>query len=116
VAVFGATRTGWYKIGWENPVGVASAAKTIMCWKTMSSPNVGWRRGGLDQSAPHQYYLFGDPVDSGGIIYPELQNVYTYLLYGDPAVGHSAVQTPPDGEIWCGSHGKRRPQDRQRPT
>jgi len=100
VAVFGATRTGWYKIGWLNPG-----------WGGLSSYNYHI----LENYVPHQMsvgaaaaytnllhtqsYLFGDPVDSGGIIWPELQNVYTYLLYGDPAVGHTATQTPPQGEI-----------------
>lgn len=100
VAVFGATRTGWYKIGWLNPG-----------WGGLSSYNYHL----LENYVPHQmsvgaaaayanlihaqYYMFGDPVDSGGIIWPELQNVYTYLLYGDPAVGHTGAQTPPQGEI-----------------
>ncbi len=100
VAVFGATRTGWYKIGWIDPG-----------WGGLSSYNYHV----LENYVPHQmsvgaaaawtnllhtqYYLFGDPVDSGGIIWPELQNVYTYLLYGDPVVGHTAAQTAPEGEI-----------------
>lgn len=100
VAVFGATRTGWYKIGWRNPG-----------WGGLSSYNhhllENYARYGMSIGAAHafanlthtQYYMFGDPVDSGGIIWPELQNVYTYLLFGDPLVGHTATQSPPSGEI-----------------
>lgn len=100
VAVFGATRTGWYKIGWRNPG-----------WGGLSSYNhhllENYVRHGMSIGAAHafanlthtQYYMFGDPVDSGGIIWPELQNVYTYLLYGDPLVGHTSPQSPPAGEI-----------------
>jgi hypothetical protein len=47
-----------------------------------------FRNNKLDLGSAHswanllhtQYYLFGDPIDSEGIIYPELQNVYTYML------------------------------------
>lgn len=100
VTACAATRTGWYKIGWRNPG-----------WGGLSSYNLHYlenlARNGLSSGAAlayanlthTQYYLFGDSMDSGGIIWPELQNVYTYLHYGDPAVGHSAAQTPPLGEI-----------------
>lgn len=96
----GATRTGWYKIGWLNPG-----------WGGLSSYNYHFLENyvthGMSVGAAHaytnllhtQYYLFGDPIDSGGIIWPELQNVYTYLLYGDPAVGHSDAIALPEGEI-----------------
>lgn len=99
VGVIGATRTGWYKPGWQNPG-----------WGGLASYNYHFLENyaafGLSLGAAHafanllhsQYYLFGDPLDSGGIIWPELQNIYTYLLYGDPAIGHSEV-APPDGEI-----------------
>ena len=100
VAAMAATRTGWYKIGWRNPG-----------WGGLSSYNLhyleNFARNGLSSGASlawanllhTQYYLFGDPVDGGGIIYPELQNVYTYLHYGDPAIGHSGSQIQPLGEI-----------------
>lgn len=100
VAVSAATRTGWYKIGWANPG-----------WGGITSYNYHWLENlalnrmsvGAAQAWANlihtQYYLFGDPVDSGGIIYPELQNVYTYMLFGDPAIGHTGTQTPPLGEV-----------------
>ncbi|MFO8144638.1 MAG: C25 family cysteine peptidase [Candidatus Syntrophosphaera sp.] len=100
VNVSASTRTGWYKIGWETPG-----------WGGLSSYNLHWleniTRNQMSVGAAHahaglthtQYYLFGDPVDAGGIIYPELQNVYTNLLYGDPAVGHTPSQEAPLGEI-----------------
>jgi hypothetical protein len=100
VAVSGATRTGWYKIGWANPG-----------WGGISSYNYHWleniANNGMTVGAAQafanlthsQYYLFGDPVDAGGIIYPELQNVYTYLLYGDPALGHIGQENHTSGEI-----------------
>ncbi len=100
VAVFAATRTGWYKIGWQNPG-----------WGGLSSYNYHFLENhmthGMSVGAAHaysnllhtQYYLFGDPIDSDGIIWPELQNVYTYLLFGDPAVGHSPASPESEGEI-----------------
>ncbi|MDZ4182659.1 MAG: C25 family cysteine peptidase, partial [Candidatus Cloacimonadaceae bacterium] len=100
VAVFGATRTGWYKIGWNSPG-----------WGGLTSYNhhllENYARYGMSIGAAYahanllhtQYYLFGDPVDSDGIIWPELQNVYTYMLFGDPAVGHSPSQIQMQGEI-----------------
>lgn len=99
VGVIGATRTGWYKPGWQNPG-----------WGGLSSYNYHFLENyaamGLSLGAAHafanlmhsQYYLFGDPLDTGGIIWPELQNIYTYLLYGDPAVGHNEVPIP-EGEV-----------------
>lgn len=100
VGVLGATRTGWYKVGWRNPG-----------WGGLSSYNhhfvENYRQSGLSLGAAHayanllhtQYYLFGDPIDSGGIIYPELQNVYTYLLFGDPLIGYTPDQQVNPGEI-----------------
>ena len=100
VAVSAATRTGWYKIGWANPG-----------WGGISSYNYHWLENitnntmtvGAAQAFANlthaQYYLFGDPVDAGGIIYPELQNVYTYMLYGDPALGHIGQSNYTNGEI-----------------
>lgn len=99
VGVIAATRTGWYKVGWQNPG-----------WGGLSSYNYHFLENYAEVKMPlgaahayanlmhTQYYLFGDPIDSGGIIWPELQNVYTFLLYGDPAVGHSLTPAP-EGEI-----------------
>lgn len=100
VATIGATRTGWYKIGWINPG-----------WGGLSSYNYHWlenfRSSGFSVGGAHayanllhsQYYLFGDPIDTGGIIWPELQNIYTYLLFGDPAIGHTPEPQQSSGEI-----------------
>lgn len=100
VGVFGATRTGWYKVGWLNPG-----------WGGLSSYNYhlveNYRQSGLCLGAAHaganllhsQYYLFGDPIDSGGIIWPELQNIYTYMYFGDPLVGYTPEMPVPGGEI-----------------
>ncbi len=100
VATVAATRTGWYKIGWQNPG-----------WGGLSSYNYHWienyHRNQMSVGMASAYanllhtqiYLFGDPVDAGGIIWPELQNVYTYLLYGDPAVGYQPQQEAPAASI-----------------
>ena len=100
VGVIAATRTGWYKIGWQNPG-----------WGGLASYNYhfveNFRQAKLDLGSAHswanllhtQFYLFGDPVDNGGIIYPELQNVYTYMLFGDPMLGWNPNQINPTGEI-----------------
>ncbi|MDY0326582.1 MAG: C25 family cysteine peptidase, partial [Candidatus Cloacimonadaceae bacterium] len=99
VAVVAASRTGWYKVGWENPG-----------WGGLSSYNYhfieNYAEGGYSAGAAlayanllhTQYYLFGDPIDDGGIVWPELQNIYTYLLFGDPVLGHSEFLEP-EGEI-----------------
>jgi hypothetical protein len=100
VGVIAATRTGWYKIGWQNPG-----------WGGLASYDYhfveNFRQAKLDLGSAHswanllhtQFYLFGDPVDNGGIIYPELQNVYTYMLFGDPMLGWIPNQINPTGEI-----------------
>ena len=100
VGVLAATRTGWYKIGWQNPG-----------WGGLSSYNYhfleNYRQAGMSLGASYayanllhtRYYLFGDPIDSDGIIYPELQNVYTYLLFGDPLIGYTPTAPAPEGEI-----------------
>lgn len=100
VGVIGATRTGWYKVGWLNPG-----------WGGLSSYNYhfveNYRQSGLSVGAAHavtnllhsQYYLFGDPIDTGGIIWPELQNIYTYLYFGDPLIGYIPETPLPQGEI-----------------
>ncbi len=100
VGVLAATRTGWYKVGWLNPG-----------WGGLSSYNYhfveNFRNNKLDLGSAQawtnllhtQYYLFGDPIDSGGIIYPELQNVYTYMLFGDPMIGWNSNEPDLKGEI-----------------
>ncbi len=100
MADIAATRTGWYKIGWDNPG-----------WGGLNSYNYhfleNYARHGMTVGQAHsyanwlhtQYCLFGDPIDSNGIIWPELQNIYTYLLFGDPAVGYPAQTTAPEGSI-----------------
>ncbi len=100
VGSIAATRTGWYKLGWRNPG-----------WGGLNSYNYHWLEnyvpGGMSLGGAHalanlihtQYYLFGDPVDSGGIIWPELQNVYTYMLLGDPAIGFNGTEPVPIGEV-----------------
>ncbi len=99
VAVIAASRTGWYKVGWQNPG-----------WGGLNSYNYhfleNYAEHGYSAGAAHaftnllhtEYYLFGDPIDAGGIIWPELQNVYAYLLFGDPVLGHSDFPEP-QGEI-----------------
>ena len=99
VAIVAASRTGWYKVGWETPG-----------WGGLSSYNYhfleNYAEGGYSAGAAlayanllhTQYYLFGDPIDDGGIVWPELQNVYTYLLFGDPVLGHTEFPQP-KGEI-----------------
>ncbi len=100
VAGIAATRTGWYKIGWANPG-----------WGGLASYNYhfleNYAQNGMTTGQAHsyanwmhtQYCLFGDPIDSGGIIWPELQNIYTYILFGDPAVGYPAQTNEPAGSI-----------------
>jgi len=99
VGVVAATRTGWYKVGWQNPGwgGISSynyhflenyAEKSFSAGAALAYANLMHTR----------YYLFGDPIDEDGVIWPELQNVYTYILFGDPVLGHSTF-TEPEGEI-----------------
>jgi hypothetical protein len=100
IGVLAATRTGWYKVGWQNPG-----------WGGLSSYNYhfleNFRQAEMSVGASYayanllhtRYYLFGDPIDSGGIIWPELQNVYTYLLFGDPLIGYTPTAPIPQGEI-----------------
>ena len=98
VGVIGATRTGWYKVGWQNPGWGGLSSYNYHFLENYADTNMRLGDAHAYANLMHtQYYLFGDPIDSGGIIWPELQNVYTYLLYGDPAVGISA--SPPEAEI-----------------
>lgn len=100
VASMGATRTGWYKLGWSNP-GWGGLSSYNLHWLENFTRN--WQTCGAALAFANlthtQFYLFGDPVDAGGIIWPELQNVYAYLYYGDPAVGNIGQQNYTQGEI-----------------
>jgi hypothetical protein len=100
VADIAATRTGWYKIGWANPGwgGLSSYNYHFLENYAENGMTVGEAQGYANWLHT-QYCLFGDPIDSDGIIWPELQNVYTYLLFGDPAVGYPAQNNTPAGSI-----------------
>ncbi len=100
VATLAATRTGWYKIGWKNAGwgGLSSYNHHFLENYAYHHQSVGMALA-YANLLHTQVYLFGDPVDSGGIIWPELQNVYTYLLFGDPAVGYTPEATPPSAGI-----------------
>ncbi len=100
VATLAATRTGWYKIGWRNPGwgGLSSYNHHFLENYANYRQSVGMAHA-YTNLLHTQIYLFGDPVDSGGIIYPELQNVYTYLLFGDPAIGYTPEAAPTTAQI-----------------
>lgn len=100
VADISATRTGWYKIGWENPGwgGLSSYNYHVLENYVNFHQTIGQAQGNAN-FLHSNYYLFGDPVDSNGIIWPEQQNVYTYLLFGDPAVGYRPTPVSGNGEI-----------------
>jgi len=100
VGVFAATRTGWYKLGWQNPGwgGLSSYNYHVVENFRQSKTSLGAAQA-YANLLHSQYYLFGDPIDSGGVIWPEQQNIYTYLLYGDPLVGYNPQPIVPQGEI-----------------
>lgn len=100
VANIAATRTGWYKLGWANPGwgGVTSYNYHFLENYAEAGMTVGFAHGYTNWMHT-QYCLFGDPDDTGGIIWPELQNIYTHLLYGDPAIGYPAQTTAPAAQI-----------------
>ncbi len=100
VADIAATRTGWYKIGWANPGwgGLTSYNYHFLENYAQMHMTVGQALGYTNWMHA-QYCFFGDPIDSEGIIWPELQNIYTYLLFGDPAIGYPAQTTTPTGQI-----------------
>jgi len=100
VGVFAATRTGWYKVGWINPGwgGLSSYNYHLVENYRQNKTTIGAAQA-YANLLHSQYYLFGDPIDADGIIWPELQNIYTYLLFGDPLVGYSAQPNLPGGEI-----------------
>ncbi|MDP8231784.1 MAG: C25 family cysteine peptidase, partial [Candidatus Zophobacter franzmannii] len=100
VSTITATRTGWYKIGWINPGwgGCHSQGYYFM-------DNYFTHRQPLGMSlsnANHlfsNYFFFGDPVDTGGIVWPEQKNIYTYTLYGDPLINYVPEHVETEGEI-----------------
>jgi len=100
VGVFAATRTGWYKVGWINPGwgGLSSYNYHLVENYRQNKTSIGAAQA-YANLLHSQYYLFGDPIDAGGIIWPELQNIYTYLLFGDPMVGYTPEPNLPNGEI-----------------
>jgi hypothetical protein len=100
VANIAATRNGWYKLGWANPGwgGLTSYNYHFLENYVMNGMTVGEAHGYANWLHT-QYCLFGDPIDSGGIIWPELQNVYTYLMFGDPAIGYPSQNNSPAGSI-----------------
>ena len=100
VNVVAATRTGWYKPGWKNPGWGGLSSYNFLFLENLGRNQMSSGAALAWANLTHtQYFLFGDPLDEGGIIYPELQNVYTYLLFGDPAVGRSGAETAPLAEI-----------------
>ena len=100
VADIAATRNGWYKLGWANPGwgGLTSYNYHFLENYVSLGMTVGEAHG-YTNWIHTQYCLFGDPIDSDGIIWPELQNIYTYLLFGDPAIGFTNTTPPPTGQI-----------------
>jgi len=100
VADIAATRTGWYKIGWKNPGwgGLSSYNYYILDNYVNFHQSIGQAVGNVNFMYSN-LFLFGDPVDTDGIIWPEQQNIYTYLLFGDPAVGYRSDAMNTQGEI-----------------
>jgi hypothetical protein len=100
VAAIAATRTGWYKIGWKTPGwgGLSSYNYYLLENYVNFHQTIGQALGNMNFMYSN-YFLFGDPVDSDGIIWPEVQNIYTYLLFGDPAVGYQGNAITNAGEI-----------------
>lgn len=100
VNVVAATRTGWYKPGWKNPGWGGLSSYNFLFLENLGRNQMYSGAALAWANLTHtQYFLFGDPLDDCGIIYPELQNVYTYLLFGDPAVGRSGAEAAPVAEI-----------------
>ncbi len=100
VNVIAATRTGWYKVGWQNPGWGGLGSYNHLFVENLARNRMSCGAALAWANLTHtQYFLFGDPLDDGGIIYPELQNVYTYLLFGDPAVGRGGWEQAPLAEI-----------------
>jgi len=100
VATIAATRTGWYKIGWKNPGwGGLSSYNYSVIENYFTHHNTYGESHALANLLHTNYFLFGDPLDTGGIIWPELQNVYTYLYFGDPAIGYQPVTNNTAGEV-----------------
>jgi hypothetical protein len=100
VANIAATRTSWYKIGWQDPGygGLQSYNTHIVEYLYRDNYSYG-KAHGMANFLHTNFYLFGDPVDSDGIVHPELKNIYTHMMFGDPAVNYQAVDESTDGEI-----------------
>jgi hypothetical protein len=100
VADIAATRTGWYKIGWENPGWGGLSSYNYHFLENYASHHMTVGQAHAYANLLHtQYCLFGDPIDSNGIIWPELQNIYTYMLFGDPAIGYPSQTSATAGNI-----------------
>ncbi len=100
VANIAATRTSWYKVGWQDPGygGLQSYNTHIVEYMFNNNYSYG-KSQGMANFLHTNFYLFGDPIDSDGIIHPELKNIYTHLLFGDPAVNYQANDQASDGDI-----------------
>ncbi len=100
VATLTATRTGWYKIGWINPGwgGIHSLNYYQMDNYYTHNQALGMSHANANFMFSN-YFFFGDPLDSDGIIWPEQKNIYTYILYGDPLINYQPEYNTTDGEI-----------------
>jgi hypothetical protein len=100
VASITATRTGWYKIGWINPGwgGIHSLNYYLMDNYYTHNQSIGMSQANANLLFSN-YFFFGDPVDTGGIVWPEQKNIYTYTLFGDPLINYQPEHAISDGEI-----------------
>ena len=100
VANIAATRTSWYKVGWQDPGygGLQSYNTHIIEYMYRDNYSYG-KAHGMGNFLHTNFYLFGDPTDTGGIIHPELRNMYTHMMFGDPAVNYQADDEATDGQI-----------------
>ncbi|MBN2830368.1 MAG: hypothetical protein JXR56_08615 [Candidatus Cloacimonetes bacterium] len=100
VASVTATRTGWYKIGWINPGwgGIHSLNYYLMDNYYTHNQSLGMAQATANLLFSN-YFFFGDPVDTGGIVWPEQKNIYTYTLFGDPLINYQSEHYISDGEI-----------------
>ncbi len=100
VAAITATRTGWYKIGWINPGwgGIHSLNYYLMENYYTHNQSLGMAHANANLLFSN-YFFFGDPYDTEGIVWPEQKNIYTYLLYGDPLINYQPDYSLADGEI-----------------
>lgn len=100
VANIAATRTSWYKPGWQDPGygGLQSYNTHLIEFMYRNNYSYG-KAHGMANFLHTNFYLFGDPLDSDGIIHPEVKNIYTHMMFGDPAVNYQATDEASDGEI-----------------